>query len=163
MLFIYLNSILKYLKGVLILEDVKKWFLSLVLGLWATFTQNYAIILTFVIVAIMLDLITGLIKAKVSGEGWSSKKGSKGFWKKIALLVAFGFGVFLDCFIPYALRIVSVELPFSSPFALIVGVYIILNESISICENLYETNPNSLPKWIKNLLANANDKIDKGE
>lgn len=145
----------------LILEDIKKWFLSLILGLWATFTQNYAIILTFVIVAIILDLITGLIKAKVSGEGWSSKKGSKGFWKKIALLVAFGFGIFLDTFIPYALRIISIDLPFNSPFALVIGVYIILNESISVCENLYEINPHTLPKWIKSLLSSANDKINK--
>lgn len=145
------------------MEDIKKWFLSLILGLWATFTQKYAIILTFVVVAIVLDLTTGLIKAKITGEGWSSKKGSKGFWKKIALLVAFGFGIFLDTFIPYALRIISIDLPFNSPFALVIGVYIILNESISICENLYEINPHTLPKWIKSLLANANDKIDKGE
>ena len=145
------------------MEDIKKWFLSLILGLWATFTQKYAIILTFVVVAIVLDLTTGLIKAKATGEGWSSKKGSKGFWKKIALLVAFGFGIFLDTFIPYALRIISIDLPFNSPFALVIGVYIILNESISVCENLYEINPHTLPKWIKSLLSSANDKIDKGE
>ena len=145
------------------MEDIKKWFLSLILGLWATFTQKYAIILTFVVVAIVLDLTTGLIKAKATGEGWSSKKGSKGFWKKIALLVAFGFGIFLDTFIPYALRIISIDLPFNSPFALVIGVYIILNESISVCENLYEINPHTLPKWIKALLSSANDKIDKGE
>ena len=161
MLFISLDSILKYLKGVLILEDIKKWFLSLILGLWATFTQNYAIILAFVIVAIILDLVTGLIKAKAIGEGWKSKKGYQGFWKKISLLVAFTFGIFLDMFIPYALNIVSVELPFSSPFALVIGVYIILNESISVCENLYEINPHTLPKWIKSLLSSANDKINK--
>lgn len=145
------------------MEDIKKCFLSLILGLWATFTQKYAIILTFVVVAIILDLTTGLIKAKITGEGWSSKKGSKGFWKKIALLVAFGFGIFLDTFIPYALRIISIDLPFNSPFALVIGVYIILNESISVCENLYEINPHTLPKWIKSLLSSANDKIDKGE
>lgn len=143
------------------MEDIKKWFLSLILGLWATFTQKYAIILTFVVVAIVLDLTTGLIKAKATGEGWSSKKGSKGFWKKIALLVAFGFGIFLDTFIPYALRIISIDLPFNSPFALVIGVYIILNESISVCENLYEINPHTLPKWIKSLLSSANDKINK--
>jgi toxin secretion/phage lysis holin len=148
---------------VLILEDIKKWFISLALGIWATFTQNYAIILTFVVIAIVLDLITGLVKSKATGEGWSSKKGSKGFWKKIALLVAFGFGIFLDTFIPYALGVISIDLPFNSPFALVIGVYIILNESISICENLYETNPHTLPTWVKSLLANANDKINRGE
>lgn len=143
------------------MEDVKKWLISLILGAWATFTQQYAIILGFIITVITLDVATGLIKAKAIGEGWKSKKGFKGFWKKISLLVAFGFGIFLDCFIPYALSVISIELPFGSPFALVVGVYIILNESISVCENLYEINPHTLPNWIKSLLSNANDKINK--
>lgn len=143
------------------MEDVKKWLISLILGAWATFTQQYAIILGFIITVITLDVVTGLIKAKAIGEGWKSKKGFKGFWKKISLLVAFGFGIFLDCFIPYALSVISIELPFSSPFALVVGVYIILNESISVCENLYEINPHTLPNWIKSLLSNANDKLNK--
>lgn len=143
------------------MDDIKKWFISVVLGAWATFTQNYAMILIFIIIAIVLDLVTGLIKAKITGEGLKSSKGWVGFWKKIALLVAFCFGIFLDYFIPYALGVVSVELPFNSPFALIIGVYIILNESISVCENLYEINPHTLPKWIKSLLATANDKINK--
>lgn len=143
------------------MDNIKKWILSALLGAWATFTQNYAIILIFVVVAIVLDLVTGLIKAKITGDGWSSKKGYQGLWKKVSLLVAFGFGIFLDCFVPYALSVISIEIPFNSPFALVIGVYIILNESISVCENLYEINPHTLPKWIKNLLATANDKINK--
>jgi toxin secretion/phage lysis holin len=143
------------------MEDVKKWLISLILGAWATFTQQYAIILGFIITVIILDFITGLIKAYTTGVGWKSSKGFKGFWKKVSLLVAFNFGIFLDFFIPYALKIISIELPFNSPFALIVGCYIIINESISICENLYRINPHSLPRWIVALLKGANDKINK--
>lgn len=143
------------------MEDVKKWLISLILGAWATFTQQYAIILGFIITVIILDFITGLIKAYTTGVGWKSSKGFKGFWKKVSLLVAFSFGIFLDFFIPYALKIISIELPFNSPFALIVGCYIIINESISICENLYRINPHSLPRWIVALLKGANDKINK--
>lgn len=143
------------------MEDVKKWLISLILGAWATFTQQYAIILSFIITVIILDFITGLIKAYTTGVGWKSSKGFKGFWKKVSLLVAFSFGIFLDFFIPYALKIISIDLPFNSPFALIVGCYIIINESISICENLYRINPHSLPKWIVALLKGANDKINK--
>lgn len=143
------------------MEDVKKWLISLILGAWATFTQQYAIILCFIITVIILDFITGLIKAYTTGVGWKSSKGFKGFWKKVSLLVAFSFGIFLDFFIPYALKIISIDLPFNSPFALIVGCYIIINESISICENLYRINPHSLPRWIVALLKGANDKINK--
>lgn len=143
------------------MEDVKKWIISLILGAWATFTQQYAIILGFIITVIILDFITGLIKAYTTRVGWKSSKGFKGFWKKVSLLVAFSFGIFLDFFIPYALKIISIDLPFNSPFALIVGCYIIINESISICENLYRINPHSLPRWIVALLKGANDKINK--
>ncbi|MBQ2015661.1 MAG: phage holin family protein, partial [Clostridia bacterium] len=41
------------------------------------------------------------------------------------------------------------------------GIYIILNESISICENIYKANKKSLPKWIKKLLSGAKGKIDE--
>ena len=48
-----------------------------------------------------------------------------------------------------------------SPFGLIIGSYIVLNECISICENLYECNPDIIPKWIANLLKNAKGKINE--
>lgn len=132
-------------------------------GFVATITQQYALIFVCVIVAIIFDVITGLIKSKVTGKPWSSRRGTIGFWKKIALLVALTFGIFLDYFIPVALGTVNVELPFATPFGLIIGVYITLNESISICENLYEINPMALPKWIVKLLKTSSDKINDKE
>ena len=145
------------------MEDIKKWIISLLIGAWATFTEQYAIILALVVCAIVFDIVTGLIKAKAKGEKISSRKGWIGFWKKISLIISFGFGIFLDCFIPYVLKVISITLPFDSPFALIIGVYIIINENISICENLNNINPTILPKWISNLLQGASDKINKGD
>lgn len=132
-------------------------------GLTATITQQYALIFVCVVVAIVLDVITGLIKSKVTGKPWSSKRGTIGFWKKIALLVALTFGIFLDFFIPITLKTVNVDLPFATPFGLMIGVYITLNESISICENLYEINPMALPKWIVKLLKATSEKINDEE
>lgn len=124
------------------MEDFKKWLISIGLGAWATFKEQYAIILIFVIGAIVFDVITGFLKCKSANIKINSTKGTQGFFKKIGLLVSFGFGIFLDLFIPYALEVgVSIDLPFNSPFALIIAVYIILNESISICENLYGHAP----------------------
>lgn len=113
------------------------------------------------VIGIVFDFVTGLVKSKITGVPWSSKKGFVGFWKKISLLAALFFGVFLDYFIPLSLeKIVSVEVPFALPFGLIIGTYIVLNECISICENLYECNPDIIPKWIANLLKNAKGKIE---
>ena len=70
------------------------------------------------------------------------------------------FGFFLDWFIPYALQYVNVVLPFAMPFSMIISFYIVLNESISICENLYAANPEIMPRWIVGLLSTVKDKLD---
>ena len=140
-----------------------KWITSIIMGLLATFFEQYGILILLVAVAIVLDLITGLIKTKISDtDVWCSEKCRKGMWKKFALLLAMFFGFFLDWFIPYALVHVNVTLPFSMPFSMVISFYIVLNESISICENLYAANPEIMPKWIVNLLTNVKDKIANG-
>lgn len=138
-----------------------KWLLSALLGMLATFFEQYGVLIVLVAVAIVFDLVTGLIKAKVSeNDVFSSEKCRKGFYKKIALLLAMCFGFFLDMFIPYALENIHVTLPFDLPFSMVISFYIILNESISICENLYATNPEIMPKWIVGLLTNVKEKLD---
>lgn len=140
-----------------------KWIISIFGGLFAAFFKQYGFLIFLVAAAIVFDLITGLIKAKVSEEDvWSSEKCRRGLYKKIALLLAMFFGFFLDLFIPYALQYINVTLPFAMPFAMIISFYIILNESISICENLYAANPETLPKWIVNLLTNIKGKLEDG-
>lgn len=137
-----------------------KWLVSVICGAAATFFQHYGILILLVAVAIMFDLVTGLLKAKAStNNAWSSEKCRQGLFKKLALLVGMCFGFFLDWFIPYMLLYVNVELPFAMPFSMIISFYIVLNESISICENLYATNPEIMPRWIVGLLTNVKDKI----
>lgn len=137
-----------------------KWLISVIGGLITTFLQQYGILILLVAVAIMFDLVTGLIKAKASKtDAWSSSKCRAGLWKKLSLLVGMFFGFFLDWFIPFALTYVNVTIPFAMPFSMIICLYIVLNESISVCENLYAVNPEIMPKWISNLLTNVKDKL----
>lgn len=145
------------------MDDFKKLIISCISGFIAMITKQYALIFMLVCTGITLDCITGLIKTKAAGQVLSSKIGIKGFWKKTGFIAAFAFGIFLDCFIPTLLEIVSIELPFSSPFGLIIGMYIVLNESISIAENLIEINPESVPEWLISLLRNTADKIDNND
>lgn len=141
-----------------------KWILSVIGGAIATFFQHYGILILLVGAAIIFDLVTGLLKAKAGEKSaWSSEKCRRGFFKKLALLVGMCFGFFLDCFIPYALTYININLPFSLPFSMIISFYIILNESISICENLYATNPEIMPRWIVSLLTDVKDKIGGDE
>lgn len=138
-----------------------KWFISIIGGLLATFCESYGIMILLVSVAIVFDLITGLIKTKVSDtDVWCSEKCRKGLWKKLALLFAMFFGFFLDWFIPYTLEYVDVALPFAMPFSMVICFYITINESISICENLYAANPEVMPRWIVSLLTNVKGRLE---
>lgn len=136
-----------------------KWLLSILFGLILSFTQKYGIMIIFVAVAIVFDFVTGLINANIKGEV-SSEIGRRGFFKKIALLVCLFFGFFLDFVIPYMCSQISVKIPFETPFGLIICFYIVLNECISICENLYACNPGIMPKWIVRILQSAKEQID---
>ena len=138
-----------------------KWLISIIMGLITTFFEQYGILILLVGAAIVFDLVTALIRVKASeNDVWSSEKCRKGLFKKLALLVGMSFGFFLDLFLPYVLSYMSITLPFPMPFGMIVSFYIVLNESISVCENLYATNPEIMPKWIVNLLTNIKDRLE---
>ncbi len=136
---------------------------SALLGTLATLAEQYTVLIVLVAAAIVLDVITGLIRCGATGEKLSSEKGAKGFWKKIMLMASLLFAFFLDVSIPTILGVVNVTLPFQKSllFGSIVGVYIILNESISICENILKANKMALPKWLKKLLQDAKKEVDE--
>lgn len=137
---------------------------SAILGAMATLAEAYIVLVILVAAAIVLDVITGLVKCFAIGEKLSSEKGQKGFWKKIMLLMALLFAFFLDVSLPAIMDVVKIQTPFDKSllFGSIVGVYIILNESISICENIIKANKMALPKWLKKLFQDAKKDIDEG-
>ena len=135
---------------------------SLISGLAASFWGIYGPVIVCVLVAICMDVVSGLVAAMASGEKISSKVGWIGFWKKMALILALAFGIFMDSFIPILLGTISLELPFTMPIGTIVGCYIVINEAISIIENINQASPTALPKWIKKLLEGAGKTIDDG-
>lgn len=139
-----------------------QWIISIVCGAVATFFNAYGAMLGFMATAIILDLITGLIKAGKAGT-ISSKVSKQGIRGKALYFVTFFFCVLLDVFIPYMLQYISVTLPFNLPFTLIITIYIVLNECISIAENINEVNPNLLPSWVIPLLKVGKKKIDNTE
>ena len=143
------------------MKEIWKIILSFLTGILATFFKLYGAILGLVCIAIIFDTISGIVASKVSGIEITSKKANQGFWKKVGLILALFFGVFLDMFIPIALSYISIVLPFNTPFGLIFGCYIVFNEGISICENLYKINPSLLPDWVIKLLKGGANSINK--
>lgn len=143
--------------------DKPKIVATAALSALTAFANKYAAIVVFVVIVVCMDIVTGIIASCATGEKISSEKGTKGFWKKMALFAALAFGFLLDYFIPYMVSYTGIELPASALFGVMIGCYIVINESISICENLYRCNDEILPKWVVNLLTQSKDKIDKVE
>lgn len=143
-------------------EGIGKLATSVITGLVASFWGVYGPVILCVLIAICMDVVSGLVSAMASGEKISSKVGWIGFWKKMALILALAFGIFMDSFIPILLGTISLELPFTMPIGTIVGCYIVINEAISIIENINKAAPTALPKWIKKLLEGAGKTIDNG-
>ena len=125
----------------------------------ASYFDKYVPVLCCVLVSIIFDVITGLVRCKITGEALSSKVGIIGFWKKVALLLALFFGIFIDVYIPILLGISGINIPFSLPIGTFIGCYIILNENISILENLSRSGV-ILPKWIKQFFKDAKDTMN---
>lgn len=143
------------------MENLFKWILSIVGGALAAFFQQYGLFIVLVAIAVVMDFITGVIKAKATGEGLSSARAWQGFWKKIALFVGLFFGIFLDYVMLTVLAQANITINVKLPFALIIACYIVLNESISIAENLVMINSDIMPKWVSKLLKVAKDDFDK--
>lgn len=139
-------------------------FLSVILGFLSSLFQEYGILTILVSSAIVFDIITGILKAKVR-HIINSNAGYKGFWKKLSLLAGLAFGFFLD-FLEYYLITkgeegLHINIPFAIPIGMIIGIYIVLNESISICENLHECGVR-LPAFLLKALQIAKKSIDNG-
>lgn len=136
---------------------------SVIMGTLAAMAKQYALIVLFTAIAVIFDFVTGIIKAEITGKGLNSQKAAEGFWKKIALFVALFFGFFLDYFIPYGAEWIGLEINSHAIFGMIFGCYIVINESISIAENLYACNPNILPRWLIKLLTQAKENMNKNK
>lgn len=134
---------------------------SIALGIFAAFYNQYGLFVILVSAAVVIDFTTGIIKAKVLDIGLDSKIARKGFWKKISLFAALFFGIFLDFITVNLLSQLNIKFGLNSPFSLIIASYIVINESISIAENLYQINPNSLPPWITKLLKVAKSDLSE--
>ena len=64
------------------MNDKIKYILSVIGGFIATATKQYGLILLFVVIGIVFDFVTGLVKSKITGVPWSSKRGFIGFSRR---------------------------------------------------------------------------------
>lgn len=87
------------------------------------------------IFAMVIDYITGMLAASYNSE-LSSKKGIKGIVKKVGYLALVLASMIIDWLISQGLQQINVDFHYSVFFAVLVTIWLIINELISILENL---------------------------
>jgi len=150
--------------------DIKQKTLKGALSAFLAVAVNYAGIIAVPIimlcVVMLLDYITGMIAAWKARE-LSSRRGTFGIVKKLCYLIAVCVGIGVDWLIYSGLQSMGVSLGVKVFFGLLVSVWLIITELISILENLQKIGvplPGFLGKILKRLkitteeMTNTEDK-----
>lgn len=127
---------------------------------------NALLIPIIVLIAVMvIDYISGMTSAKRTGE-LSSRLGVMGILKKVGYLALVAVGMVVDYLITSALVHVGVHIQINYCFAMIIIIWLIVNELISILENLGEIGvpiPDFLRKSIKKIKNSVENKAGEGD
>lgn len=145
------------------MEDFYSWFFKIMSGTFVNSEYEYILLILLVLMASIFDIMTGLIQAKINKE-ISSRPAIKGIWHKLSLFTGLLFGFFLDILESFLIQISDIHLhsnlSFKIPFCLFIGIYILIGEAISICENLYKCGV-KIPDFILNSLKISQKQISE--
>lgn len=120
-------------------------FLSAKLGL-------LYIVIPLLLVCMVVDYLTGILASKKEGI-ISSKIGRWGIVKKLMYMVEVAVGVIVDWTIINVAVSLNVKVPQCTFFGLLVALWIIFNELISILENLTRLDT-PMPTFLINIVKN---------
>lgn len=115
----------------------------------------------------VVDYISGMMASKVeaiehpddSNYGWSSKKGAKGIAKKVGYLCIIAVAMVVDYLTLKVASAFGISVSAKAIFGLMVAVWYILNEMLSIIENAGRMGVN-VPEWLCRYIAILKQKID---
>lgn len=140
-----------------------------VTGLVAYLSQKLGV--TFYLLGVLLclmviDYLSGMAASAVEAldhpddksYGWSSRKGAKGIAKKVAYLFVIAVGMVIDYVIIQTSGVLGFNLP-NTMLSLLVTVWYMLNEALSITENAGRMGA-PVPEWLMKYIAALKSKID---
>lgn len=140
--------------------DKLKLLLSAALAGLAAYVGLILVPLALLLIMMIVDFLTGMSNAYIKGE-LSSKVGFHGILKKVGYIGVVIVATVMDWVVYSGLRSVGISIEMSYYLGLIVVIWLIINEAISILENLGEVGvplPGFLIKGIKKLQKSIEDK-----
>lgn len=134
--------------------------------------SKYGIIfwaILMLLATMIIDFLSGMLaSAKESLEnpddkskGWNSRKGTIGIIKKAGYALIVAVAIVVDIIILKALPEIGITMPFNTFFGLLVTVWFILNECLSIIENAGRMGAKNIPKFLISIIAVLKVKVEE--
>lgn len=140
-------------------ENVFRAIFAAAIGALAAYADVLLIPLCVLAAVMIIDYATGIASAWSCRE-LSSRVGVKGIVKKVAYLALVAVGMVVDYLISSALLHVGAELPFNYCFGMMIAVWLIVNELLSILENLGRLGI-PLPEFLVKAVERLRDGVDR--
>ena len=128
-------------------------------GALAAYFNVLAVPLVVLVAVMLIDWITGLAGASATGK-LSSRVGVIGIVKKVCYLALVAVGMVVDYLILSALVSIGISLQINYCFGMIITVWLIINELISILENLGEMGV-PLPGFLVGMIKTLKSKVEE--
>ena len=128
-------------------------------GALAAYLNILAVPLIVLGTVMLIDWITGLAGASATDK-LSSRVGVIGIVKKVCYLALVAVGMVVDYLISSALVSIGISLQINYCFGMIITVWLIINELISILENLGEMGV-PLPSFLTSMIKTLKSKVEE--
>lgn len=130
------------------------------LGAWMLARVGALLPVLLVLLAVMvLDYITGMVKAGISGT-LNSTRGWQGLLKKLMYAVTVAIAMVADYLLYIGGSQIGIDMHESAYFGTLVSIWLIINECISILENLSEIGV-PMPGFLGRILQRVQNKVDE--
>lgn len=124
-------------------------------------------ILVLLLIMMVADYVTGMLASRAEAlmhpdnpaYGWSSKKGAQGIIKKVSYMFIIAAAMVVDYVILKVAGEIGITVSIKAFFGLLVAVWYLLNELLSIIENVGRTGA-PVPEWIKRYIAVLKNRIN---
>lgn len=108
----------------------------------------------------LIDYITGLIASKYRNEQMNSYKGMRGIAKKVCMWLLVVVGAVVDELIKYATQTMGFNIQIPFIVATLVAVWIVVNEIISILENIVDIGID-LPPFLMPIVKRIKKEVEE--
>lgn len=139
-----------------------------VLGAWISNKLGILLpALGLLILLMIIDYVSGMLAAKKealenpdsSQYGWSSKKSILGIYKKLGYMLTILVAVCIDYLIFMFAKEIGLKFGSNTIFGLLVLIWFVINEIISILENIGRMGT-KLPEFLNKVLAEMKNDLD---